>query len=277
MTVEVIDMDTALSKPLMEPAPAALPAVQHTGTVAQLRTRDDMLFAALDRGFTPEQIEKMMDLRDRQDRFEAQKAYSEAMAAFKADPPVIVKDKAVGFDSRDGESRTEYMHATHFNVTQTIAAALAKHGLSHSWSSTQGDGKITVACTIKHRLGHSDSTSMTAPYDASGKKNAIQAIGSAKTYLERYTLLGITGLSTQDLPDDDGAGAGDESKAGPITEQILEGLLADLKLTTTDAAAAALWATGSKVLAASGRKEAYEEFKQHVLAHRRELKEAGRK
>ena len=181
----------------------ALPVVRATSEVVAPRSRDDMLLMAMDRGYTPEQIAQFMDLRDRHEAREAEKAFNAAMADFKAQPPVIVKDKHVSFASQKGQ--TDYDHATHFSVTKAIAAALAAHGLSHSWKSEQRDGKIIVTCTVKHRLGHSESTAMEAAYDASGGKNAIQSIGSAKTYLERYTLLGITGLSTQDQPDDDGA------------------------------------------------------------------------
>ena len=47
---------------------------------------------------------------------------------------------------------------------------------------------------------------MAAGPDGSGGKNAIQAIGSTVSYLERYTLLAATGLATEDQ-DDDGRGA----------------------------------------------------------------------
>ena len=44
-----------------------------------------------------------------------------------------------------------------------------------------------------------------------------------------------------------------------------------------DEAAAALWASGSKSLAATASKEAYDEFKQMVVAHRLMLKKGGAK
>jgi hypothetical protein len=42
--------------------------------------------------------------------------------------------------------------------------------------------------------------------DASGQKNKIQQVGSTVTYLQRYTLLALTGLATHDQ-DDDGRGS----------------------------------------------------------------------
>ena len=59
-----------------------------------------------------------------------------------------------------------------------------------------------VTCKITHVKGHSEETTLSAPSDTSGSKNAIQAIGSTITYLERYTLLALTGLATSEMDDD---------------------------------------------------------------------------
>jgi hypothetical protein len=72
-------------------------------------------------------------------------------------------------------------------------------------------------------MGHSELTKMTAPSDTSGQKNSIQAIASTITYLQRYTLLAATGLTTKDMPDDDGKGGVKEpikSKEQKVKEQI---------------------------------------------------------
>jgi hypothetical protein len=53
---------------------------------------------------------------------------------------------------------------------------------------------------------------MSAPPDASGGKNTIQQIASTVTYLQRYTLLAITGVATKGQ-DDDARGAQPEQAA----------------------------------------------------------------
>lgn len=148
-------------------------------------------------------IQQILSLKERWDSNEAKKAFVADMAEFKKNPPTIYKNKHVGFDSRRTESRTDYDHATHAEVTYKIIAGLAQHGFSHRWVTTQPEGKVQVECIITHRLGHSESFSMFAPPDSSGNKSPVQAIASTKTLLERYTLLGATGLSTIDLPDAD--------------------------------------------------------------------------
>lgn len=159
--------------------------------------------AALQAGMTIDHLKGIMELQEKFEANEARKAYVADMAAFKLNPPEIYKTKLVSF------SGTEYMHATIGDVAKAIVDALARHGFSHSWETRQADGMITVNCKITHRMGHSESTSMQSAPDVSGKKNSIQAIASAVSYLSRYTLLAACGLATMDIPDDDGRSYGD--------------------------------------------------------------------
>jgi hypothetical protein len=48
-----------------------------------------------------------------------------------------------------------------------------------------------------------DGSSLTAGADTTGAKNAIQAIASTVSYLQKYTLLGATGMAAG-MPDTDG-------------------------------------------------------------------------
>lgn len=168
--------------------------------------------AALQAGMTIESLRGIMDLQKEWDANEARKAYVADMAAFKLNPPQILKDKLVGYENRDG-SVTGYFHATLGKVVDAVVSALAQHGFSHNWETKQDKGIITVSCKITHRLGHSESTSMESSADVSGKKNAIQAVASSITYLSRYTLLAATGLAPVDMSDDDG-----EDGGAPITD-----------------------------------------------------------
>jgi hypothetical protein len=56
---------------------------------------------------------------------------------------------------------------------------------------------------------------MSGPHDQSGNKNAIQAIASTVTYLERHTAVAITGVAVSDEEDDDGAGGASGGVAQP--------------------------------------------------------------
>lgn len=170
-------------------------------------------------GMDVAKLKELLDVQERWEAIEAKKAYTQAMSAFKENPPEILKDRSVRYETQKGV--TSYKHATLHNVTSKINSELSKHGLSASWVTSQANGSVMVTCKITHIMGHSEETSLSAPPDATGSKNAIQAIGSTVKYLERYTLLALTGLATYEQ-DDDGRAAGKptpKDKQNEIVEQ----------------------------------------------------------
>lgn len=179
-----------------------------------------MVAIAVQQGADIAKIEKLMDLQERWERRQACKAYVAAMAAFKADPPTILKNKHVSFALKTG-GRIEYNHATHDEVTNKIIVAMAPHGLSHNWTVRQEGGMVFVKCTITHELGYSESTEMFGPPDTTGTKSVIQAIASTTTLLQRYTLLSISGLTSQEITAND-ADDLDRGSADAIPEMPLD-------------------------------------------------------
>lgn len=158
-----------------------------------------MLQTALEKGADIDQMSKLMDMQERWEANEAKKAYVRAMTAFKAESTTITKDREVSYGN------TYYRHASLAGIVKSINDGLAENGLSHKWQLNQGEGRVKVTCTITHELGYSESTAAESMPDVSGNKNSIQAVGSAITYLQRYTLLSLTGLATDE--DDDGIAA----------------------------------------------------------------------
>lgn len=156
-----------------------------------------------------DKLTKLMELQERWENNEARKAFNVAFSQFKSEAVNIVKNTAVKLGPLAG---TKY--ANLFDVVNAVIPALSKYGLSHSWKLTKDDKDwMEVTCTIRHILGHSESVSMGAAPDAGPGRNAIQARGSAKTYLERYTLLAATGTAASDTDDDgNGSGKGDKKE-----------------------------------------------------------------
>lgn len=149
-------------------------------------------------------IEKMLELQIKWEENEAKKAYFDAVAGFKENPPEVLKDKK---NSQFNDSG----YTSIGNLLKTVNPVLGKHGLSASYEITQAGELITVACKLSHRLGHSESVSMSAPPDKSGgnSKNPIQQIKSTITYLKGVTFESVTGLAATDANrDDDGNAAG---------------------------------------------------------------------
>lgn len=179
----------------------AVAVIKERKDLAQGNSPAEMIRLAVSGKANLEQLKGLLDLQERFEANQAKKAYHSAMAAFKANPPKINKDKTVGYEAKTG-GKVGYKHASLANVTDKISAELSKYGLSASWIPKQETTSISVTCKITHVQGHSEEATLSAGADATGSKNAIQAIGSTITYLERYTLLALTGLAT--FEDDDG-------------------------------------------------------------------------
>ena len=122
---------------------------------------------------------------------------------------------------------------------------------------------MEVTCTLHHIGGFTEAVPMGGAPDTGPGRNAIQARGSAKTYLERYTVLAILGLAAQDA-DDDGAGGAQEQGKTDISA-----LLVGLGGMATDSAAHQYWIVNREALKddwAAGKR-----FKDAVIAHRQNL------
>ena len=220
-----------------------------------------MMLAAMQQGATLEQVEKMMDLQERWEHREAEKAFNDALAAFKAEAVEVIKRREVDFTSAKG--RTSYKHAELSDVVEAVGPALSKHGFSWSWKTHQEGGIIRVTCILKHRQGHSDSVYLEAGADQSGNKNSIQAIASTVTYLQRHTLKAITGVSEKG-EDTDGAQA-------DSAQEIIADWIAAAEAAATSEELEATWRDGLKEIRKTNSMAAYESFRAAVTTSRKRL------
>lgn len=160
-----------------------------------------LLQEAVHNKLDPSIIKDMMDLRDRWEASEARKAYMEAVAAFKANPPKVYKDR---LNKQYGSKYTSLA-----NLVNTVNASLSQFGLNARWDCKQEQNIITVTCILSHVQGHSENVSLSGPPDSSGAKNDLQKIKSTITYLKLATFELVTGVASEEgNADDDGNGAG---------------------------------------------------------------------
>ena len=249
-------MNAPLSLELLdnEPTPAPARALAATPTPA------DLLAIAVNQGADLDKLERLMALQERWQAGEARKAYDAAFAAFKAEAVTIIKNRQV----TDGPLKNK-RYAELFAVVNAVTPALSKHGLSSSWKLTKDDKDwIEVTCFLKHTAGHVESVSMGGPPDAGGAKNAIQARASTVSYLERYTLKAICGLSEQD---EDTDGAGNEERVNEWQQRVAEA--------ATEDALAKVKREGSSAFSRAKDVPGFAEFMRAVAARSKQLKEAG--
>lgn len=253
----------------LEPvATSVVPMTPAPGLPTVAPTPSDVLLHAMDKGASIEQLHSLLELQMKWEANEARKAYFAALAAFKSEPLRITKNKRVYFKSKDpNKPATDYMHATLDNVVNVVAPALARNQLSHNWQVRRDAARIHVTCRLTHAMGHFEEVTLDGPLDDSGNKNNIQQAGSTITYLERYTLLAITGLATEEQGDDDGHsadGAPDlgetwakKAKAAPSLKDLEE-----------------VWAEGVRAINEAQDADAYETFKGAVNQRKAAIEKA---
>lgn len=175
-----------------------------------------MIQMAVQQGADIDKLTKLMDLQERWEKNEARKAFNVSFAAFKTEAVKVIKNKAVTAGPLTGKSYAEL-----YSVVDAVTPALSKHGLSASWSLTKDEKDwIEVTCTLKHVLGHSESVSIGGQPDVGGAKSPIQARASTITYLERYSLKAICGVSEQG--DDNNGSAQPKAEPDAAGKKILE-------------------------------------------------------
>jgi hypothetical protein len=140
-----------------------------------------MLQAAFEKGVTSENmavVEKMMDLFERQQKFDAEKEFNRSFVALQADLPIIVATSVI--PNRGKYERFE-------DVMRVVGPLLVKHGFTVSFSMDFRDGRILETCTLKHVAGHSQSNSFAV---RPGRADSdTQADCKAATTAKRNALL----------------------------------------------------------------------------------------
>lgn len=145
-------------------------------------------------------LERFLALREREGERQSRVSFAMALSQARAEIPPIIKDATVDFKNKSGQS-TRYAHETLAGIARTIDPILASKGLSYRWRTDQKNSQVIVTCIVSHRDGYSEETTLSGSPDGSGNKNGFQAVGSAVTYLQRYTLKAALGLSV--AADDD--------------------------------------------------------------------------
>jgi hypothetical protein len=194
-----------------------------------------MIDRALATNASPDTLEKLLALQERWEASQARKAFDEAMAAAKAEIPVIAKNRLVDFTGKTG-IRTHYKHEDLGEIARTVDPILAKHGLSYRFrTQSPVNGPVSVTCIVSHRSGHFEENTLLGPPDNSGNKNPLQSIGSTISFLQRYTLKAALGLAASN--DDDGQSHGKSAEdLSTITEEQLQALRELIEATETDIA-----------------------------------------
>jgi hypothetical protein len=166
--------------------------------LTQTATPETLLSQAINKGVDIAQLEKLMELQERWEAKQAKKAFFNAMANFQGEKPTIKRKDGV---SHDQGKTFKYFFAPLPYMQSIVDPVLSKFGLSYSFKQENKDNQVKITCIVRHIDGHSEETYLESSKDTSGGKNEIQSLGSAVSYLMRYTFKNAFGLSEGD---DDG-------------------------------------------------------------------------
>lgn len=154
--------------------------------------------AAADPTVDVAKMEKLLEMHERIVAREAMAEFNSAMADMQPELPVITEkgEIKVGDEIRSTYAKFE-------DINEFVKPTLQKYGFSvmFTFPPSQNE-KISVSGRLMHRAGHSVETSLSLPADASGSKNAVQAIKSSTSYGKRIILTALLNISTKGEDDD---------------------------------------------------------------------------
>ena len=213
-------MNAPLALELIEEQPAPAPA-RALSTTTPADSPAELMLRALGQGASLEQVEKMMDLQERWEKREAEKAFRQDFAAFRGENIIIAKTKHV--DRGRGGS---FDQAEYDEVCRRLSPALSRHGFGFRHDQrfgvkrfmTEGVesdvGWVWVTCHLEHRKGHTESLELEGPPGDLSVNTPTQNMQSTASYLKRQSLLAITGTATGGEDDEARMRTGDGAAEG---------------------------------------------------------------
>lgn len=137
-------------------------------------------------------MQQLLDMQERMIERDAETAFNQAMVAALAEIPSFE-------ESTEGHN---YNYATFEQINKKVKPILASHDLFMNFTTDfRGEG-VHVTAVITHKDGHAKQTTGLFPFDASGSKNSIQAVGSAISYGKRYMMNALLNITTHGEDDD---------------------------------------------------------------------------
>lgn len=165
-----------------------------------------LLTKAIEKDISVEAMERLFALRDKMLQEQAKQAFDASFERFQAACPTIKKTKKV----HNKNNKYMYSYAPLEVIERQIGELMKEHGFSYVFkdeTKEPGKGYLTIACHIKHVMGHVEKSCCTMPVDKQAYMNNLQQVNSARTYAKRSAFCDAFGLTAED--DDDGNYADD--------------------------------------------------------------------
>jgi hypothetical protein len=143
-----------------------------------------------------DKLERLMAMHERMQAIGARAEFYADFAQMQGELPTVME-----------RGRTNNgAYARHEDIVEAVRPALKRHGFILTFRTKFEDKSVRVIGVLAHRSGHAEETEFVSQPDTSGNKNAIQALGSAQSYGQRYTARALLNIASSDS-DDDGRSA----------------------------------------------------------------------
>lgn len=151
----------------------------------------------------------LADLAIKLQSHEQQQQFNRDLNAAIMEMPVITKSGRIIIPAKDGKpERVQGTFARFEDLNRIVKPILQRHNLAITFDLGDEGGKPSCAPILRHSNGWTErGDKLSAPIDTSGSKNNTQAVGSASSYLKRYTMCASLNIVTEG-EDDDGTGRG---------------------------------------------------------------------
>lgn len=151
---------------------------------------------AIEKGLPIETMEKFLSMRREFRADQAREAYVMAMSQFQKECPVIAKTKEV--KNKDG--KVTYRYAPLDSIVLQVKQPLGNNNLAYNFREERSeDGtKLTVICTIRHSMGHSEDSTFTVDVGTEAYMTDTQKYGARNTFAKRYAFMNALGILTGD-------------------------------------------------------------------------------
>lgn len=233
---------------------------QRRQTVAPISTDNSILAvisrAAADPTCDIEKMERLLAMHERMQAKTAEAAFNAAMAEMQCEIPTVGQGAL--------NTHTDKTYATLDDINVTLKPIMQTHGFAISFKVENTAAGVSVTGILMHRDGHREETTMLLPVDIGKGRNAVQAVGSSTTYGKRYVMCALLNITTGEMQDDDGHGAGDTGD--DLRVKVVTDILERVDQTKDAEELKAVWQAALKVLQAAGDKVGYEVVKAAVLA-----------
>jgi hypothetical protein len=155
---------------------------------------EGFISAAIEAKLPIETIKEFLVMRKELKADQAKEAFTEAMANFQKDCPVIAKTSPV--KSKTGE--VTYRFASIDSIILQVKDVLGKNKLAYKFREERNkeEGTVTVYCVVTHAMGHSEETPFTVEIGTEAYMTDVQKFGARNTFAKRYAFCNAFGIVT---------------------------------------------------------------------------------